>query len=287
MALFIQQIVNGLSIGSIYMLTAFGVTMIFGLTRVINFAHGEFLIAGALITVSLTELGLNFWLAALLATLATGGIAVVADRLVFRPTLRRPMTGFVASLGLITLAQGLFAYFYSSNPEGTSSPVNGVLTIGSVRLPYSRALVIGVALVVLVCLFVGLDRSTLGRRVRATTEDPYAAQLAGIDVTKIISYTFLIGSALAGLAGAFMSTIFVVTAYSGLQYIIKGFIAAIVGGLGNVRGAAIAGLTLGCVEALGSTYISSSWQDGFSYIALIVILLVRPQGILRGTYAEG
>jgi branched-chain amino acid transport system permease protein len=287
MALFIQQIVNGLSIGSIYMLTAFGVTMIFGLTRVVNFAHGQFLIAGALLTVTFDNIGLNFWLSALLATLATGGIAVVTERLVFRPTLRSPMTGFVASLGLITLAEGVFAYFYSSNPESTSSPVNGVLSVGGVLLPYDRALVIGVALVVLVCLFVGLDRSALGRRVRATTEDPYAAQLVGIDVTKVISYTFIIGSILAGLAGAFMSTIFAVTAYDGLQFILKGFIAAVLGGLGNVRGAAIAGLTLGCVEALGSTYISSSWQDGYSYIALALILLIRPQGILRGTYAEG
>jgi len=132
-------------------------------------------------------------------------------------------------------------------------------------------------------MFVCLDRSSFGRRVRAATDDPYAASLIGVNVHRVATGVFVAGSTIAAIAGAFMVTIFAVTPFSGLHFVIKGFITAIVGGLNNVRGAVVAGLLLGMVEAMGAGYISARWQDGFGYLLLIAILTFRPSGLMRGT----
>lgn len=280
---FLQQLVNGLAVGSIYVLIALGVTLVFGLTRLINFAHGEFLAVGALITAALIGAGWGFWVSAVVAVAFTTGVAAIIERVVFRPTLDVPINGFIVSLGVIAVSQGVMVNFFGVEPRRASAPVSGVATLGSAVLPYDRLLVIAVTVLLLVALFFALERSDAGRRVRATTEDAYAASLVGINVVGTVALTFAVGSALAAIAGTFMATIFVVTPFSGLHFAIKGFITAIVGGLGNVRGAAIAGVLLGLVETMGAAYVSARWQDGFGYLLLVAILTLRPQGLLRGT----
>lgn len=288
MAELLQQGVNGLAIGGAYVLIALGVTLVFGLSRLINFAHGEFVVLAALVTWAVMQQGWPFLPAALGAVAITAAVALVIERALFRPTRDVPLNGFIISLGLITAAQGLMASIFQPEPKRVASPLHGVVHMGPALLPLDRLLIVAVTAMLVLALFLILDRSGFGRRVRATAADQYGARVIGIDVGRVTTAIFVVGSALGAVGGALMVTVFVMTPFNGLNYVVKGFIAAIIGGLGNVRGAAAAGLMLGLAETLGSAYISSRWQDGFGYLLLIVVLAVRPSGILRGAnYAMG
>jgi branched-chain amino acid transport system permease protein len=287
-ATLLQHVANGLSTSSIYILLGIGLTLIFGLSRLINFAHGQFLVLGSFLTWQLTESGVAFVPAMLVATAAVGGLGVACDRVLFRRTLDRPINGFVASLGVAIALQAVMVEIWSADIHQVPRPISGVLRVGGVNISWDRVLVVAITVVVVGGLFLLLDRSGAGRTLRAVAENPDAARLVGIDVGGAISLSFLLGSAMAGLGGALIGMVFPFTAFSGGPLVIKGFAVALVGGLGNVRGAAVAGLALGLVESLGAAYgipflglgeLGPDWRDGYAFLLMVGLLAWRPQGL--------
>lgn len=283
MADFFQQVVNGLSVGSIYVLVAVGVTLIFGVSKLINFAQGQFLVLGSFLAFSLVSAGISFWISAALVTVTVGLAGVITDRVLLRPTLDKPLNGFIVSLGLLIALQGLYSEIWSTEPRKLASPISGVIDVASVRMPADRVLTFGVAALSVLVLYYILRRSDIGRSMRAASENRDAAALVGVNVGLSISAAFFLGACLAGLAGAFLATLFPFTPFSATPYVIKGFAVAVIAGLGSVEGALIVGLTLGVVETLGGAYgIGSEWTDGYAYLAMGVLLLWRPAGLFGG-----
>lgn len=284
MAEFLQQVVNGLSVGSIYVLVAIGVTLVFGVSRLVNFAQGQFLILGAFLTWALVVgLGLSFWIAVLLVTFGVGLVGVITDRALLRPTIDRPENGFIVSLGLVIALEGLFVEIWSADEKKVPSPVSGVIDLAGTRIPADRIVTFVVAGLGVLALYYVLRRTDLGRSMRAASENRDAASLVGVNVGGSIASAFFLGACLAGLAGAFLATLFPFNAYSGTAYVIKGLAVALIAGLGSVQGALIVGLSLGVIEALGSAYtIGSEWRNGYAYLFMALVLVWRPAGLFGG-----
>jgi branched-chain amino acid transport system permease protein len=283
MEIFLQQLVNGVSIGSTDVLVAVGITLIFGLTRLVNFAHGQFVVLGSFLTYAAVSAGLPFGVSMLLATLAVGLAGVITDRALLRRTIDAPLNGFIISLGLVIALEGAMTEIWSTKPHQVASPFTGVMELGSVQVATGRIVALAVAAVSVAALFVLLQRSDAGRSMRAVAENRDAAALVGVNVGASISMAFFLGAALAGLGGAFLGTLFPFTPYSGTEYVLKGLAVALIGGLGSIHGALIVGLALGVVETMGSAYgIGPEWRDGYAYIAMIGLLVWRPGGLFGG-----
>lgn len=280
MAEFLQQVVNGLSVGSIYVLVAIGVTLVFGVARLVNFAQGQFLILGSYLAFVLVSAGLSFWLAILPVAVAVGLAGVATDRALLRRTIDRPENGFIVSLGLVIALEGLFTEIWSADDRKLASPLPGVIDVAGTRIPENRVLTFVVAGLGVAALYYVMRRTDTGRCMRAAAENRDAAALVGVNVGRTISSAFFIGAFLAGLAGAFLATLFPFNPYSGTPYIVKGLAVALIGGLGSMEGALLVGLALGVAETLGSAYgIGSEWRDGYAFIAMAALLVWRPYGL--------
>jgi len=279
----IQQLLNGLSIASVITLIAVGVTLIFGLTGIINFAHGEFLMIGSFVTWLAVQAGTGFVPALVIAILAVALMGLVLERGLFRFTLTRPTNGFIVSLGLIVVLQHVVILFFGPNQKSIPRPLSGVWDVGGVRIASVRVMVILVTIAVVAMTFVMITRSRYGRALRAAVEDRDTAALMGIPVRRYITGVFVLGSALAGLGGALLIALFPVTPFTGGTMVMKGFAVALMGGLGNLTGAVVAGLILGVVEGFSAGYGFSEWTDAYSFGLMILVLLVRPNGLFGGT----
>jgi len=279
----IQQLLNGLSIASVITLIAVGVTLIFGLTGIINFAHGEFLMVGSIVTWLAVGNGLSFPLALGLAVLAVALMGFVLERGLFRFTLERPTNGFIVSLGLIVVLQHIVIFFWDPNQKSIPRPLTGIWNVGGVRIASVRLMVILVTIAVVALTFAMVTRSRYGRALRASVEDRDTAALMGIPVRRYITGVFVLGSALAGLGGALLIALFPVTPFTGGTMVMKGFAVALIGGLGNLTGAVVAGLILGIVEGFSAGYGFSQWTDAYSFGLMILVLLFRPNGLFGGT----
>lgn len=283
MDIFIQQILNGLSIASVITLIAVGVTLIFGLTGIINFAHGEFLMVGSIVTWLGVQNGLGYPLSLVAAVLAVALMGYLLERGLFRWTLSRPTNGFIVSLGLIVVLQHVVIMLYSAEQKSIPRPLHTVWHVGDVRIAAVRMMVIAVTLGVVAATYGGITRSRYGRALRASVEDRDTAALMGIPVRRYITGVFVLGSALAGLGGALLIALFPITPFTGGTIVMKGFAVALIGGLGNVSGAVVAGLILGIVEGFSAGYGLSQWTDAYSFGLMILVLLIRPQGLFGGT----
>ncbi len=282
-AILLQQILNGLSIASVITLIAIGVTLIFGLTGIINFAHGEFLMVGSIVTWVAVSAGWSFWIAALFGIGSVALLGFVLERGLFRFTLARPTNGFIVSLGLIVVLQHIVILLYNGNQKSIPHPLTGVWQVGGVRIAEMRAFVIGVTAIVVALTYVAITRSRYGRALRASVEDRDTAMLMGIPVRRYITGVFVFGSALAGLGGALLIGLFPVTPFTGGTIVMKGFAVALIGGLGNLTGAVAAGIILGLVEGFSAGYGFSQWTDAYSFGLMILVLLIRPNGLFGGT----
>ncbi|MEX0729808.1 MAG: branched-chain amino acid ABC transporter permease [Aquisalimonadaceae bacterium] len=285
---FLQQIVNGLAISSVYVLVGLGLTLVFGLTRLINFAHGQFVVLGAFVAYSLVRAGLSFWLAIPVASLAVGLLAFVIERVALRRSLDNPLHGFIVSLGLVIMLQTLTVMAWSAESFRVDSPLNAVWNLGGVFISAERLLLLGLTAGMLLALWVLLTRTNLGRSMRAVAENREAALLMGINVSAIISFGFVLSAVLAASGGAVLGAIFPFNAYWGTAFLIKGLAVALVGGLGSITGALVAGLILGMTETLAAAYgiptpwgyqFGAEWRDGFAFLLMIAILLWRPEGL--------
>jgi branched-chain amino acid transport system permease protein len=282
---FFQQLVNGLVNGSVYALIAIGVTLVYGLTNLINFAHGQLVTVGGFAAWSAVSTGVPFALAVVIAALVGGVASLTMERVGFRFTRANPINGFILSLAIIFVLEGLLVERYGDTLHRIDTPLNGTVQIGDVQVSYQRLVVVGVAAVLTVALMVALKRTKVGRATRAYAEDPATAALMGVNTNGLIMLVFLVGGSLAGAAGALLLSLFGVTVTLGAAFVVKAFVVSLIGGLGSVEGAAVAGLAVGLAETFGSAYISSSWTDFFGYVLVVVVLLVRPSGLFKG--AEG
>lgn len=280
----LQQLVNGMALASVYALLAVGITLVFGLTGIVNFAHGEFLVIGALLAASAVAFGMPFSIACAIAMIVTAIVGFGVERFLFRPIASEPIRGFIVSLGLIIAMQHIALKIWGGEQRAIDAPLTQVLAVGEVRIAAMRIVVTIVTIVVLALFFFLLTRSKWGRALRSVAIDRETASTVGVPVQRYISATFVVGSALAGLGGALLLSVFPMSPFSGGSYTIKGFAVAIVGGLGSVSGAMIAAVILGMVEAIASGYFSPAWSNAFAFAAMILVLLLRPSGLRGGVH---
>ena len=307
MDIFLQQILNGLVLGSVYALVALGYTMVYGILGLINFAHGEVVMVGALTSLSIIEmllaanLGIPAPLIGLVALAASIGVCMTLgfsiERIAYRPLRRAPrlaplITAIGVSILLQTVAMLIWGRRYHTVPTlipATPHTFAGA-TITSVQI-----LIIVVSALIMVGLLGLVHFTRLGRAMRATAENPVVAGLMGVNINRIISATFIIGSGLAAVAGVLVSGNYgIAHYYMGFVLGLKAFTAAVLGGIGNLGGAMLGGLLLGLIESLGAGYIGdltggflgSHYQDVFAFLVLILVLVFRPTGLLGERVAE-
>jgi branched-chain amino acid transport system permease protein len=283
MEIFIQQLINSLSVASVTILIGIGITLIFGLAGIVNFAHGEFLMVGGMVTWLLVNAGMNFFLALFGAMILVGAIGFVVERGLFRFTLDRPMNGFIMSIGLSVILQHVVIRLFNEVQKTIPDPVGQVWVVGGVNIIAMRAIVVVITAIVVALTYFGISRSRYGVALRASIADQDTAALMGIPVRKYVTGVFIYGSVLAGLGGALMIALFPITPFTGSVVIIRGFAVSLIGGLGNVGGAVVGGLLLGLVDGLSAGYGSPEWTDAYSLVLMIAVLIVRPQGLLGGT----
>ena len=309
MDIFIQQIMNGLVLGSIYALIALGYTMVYGILGIINFAHGEVLMVGALTAMtSISAIrsiapGLPQWLTLILATLIAmtvcGVLSYTIERVAYRPLRNAPrLAPLITAIGVSIILQTLAMIIWSRNPMIfpellPSDPIDIGQT--GATITGKEVVIIAMAFIVMAGLLVLVNRTKLGRAMRATAENPKVAGLMGVNQNFVISATFVIGGALAAVAGVMMATNYGnAHFYMGFIPGLKAFTAAVLGGIGNLAGAMIGGILLGLIEALGAGYIGdltgglfgSNYQDVFAFIVLITVLVFRPSGIMGERVAD-
>jgi branched-chain amino acid transport system permease protein len=279
----LQQIFNALALGGMYLLVALGITLIYGLTRVVNFAQGEMVTLGAFVCFALTQAGVPFGLALVATVVLVGAGSEVLDIGLFRRTITRPFNGFVISLGLIVALEAAYAIIWPQSSYSIPAPFSGVWEVAGLHLDQARVLLLVVTIVVSGALLLALEKTPVGSAVRAAAENRMAARVLGVRVGRLTALTFMTGSGLAALAGGLLGTIFQFNSVFGGRFLVAGFAVAIIGGLGSVRGAVVAALIISLAETLGGAYISLPWSTAFSLLAMVVMIMWRPRGLFRGT----
>ncbi|MDP3767975.1 MAG: branched-chain amino acid ABC transporter permease [Dehalococcoidia bacterium] len=278
----VELIGQGLIIGSGYALIAVGLTMIFGLMNVANFAHGEFYMLGAYFAfTAVTFLRLNYFVAVAIAIAATMLLGFVLDRLVFRRLRREPiMSATMATIGLAILLQYLAQMIWGAYPLSIRSPFPPEpLALGPVVVPVNRLFIIAVTIIVIALFHWLLTSTRLGKAIRATFQNKESAALVGIDIERIYTTAFTIGAGLAAISGALLGSIFTLLPTMGGFATLKAFIVVIVGGMGSFLGAIVSGLLLGVAEALGAGFVASDYKDAVGFVVVIIVLLFAPHGL--------
>lgn len=294
----LQQIINGLALGAVYALIALGYTMVYGILELINFAHGEIYMIGAYLSIILlavmTLLGLteshlllSLLLVFVVSALICAAYGLTLERIAYRPLRQAPrLSPLISAIGMsiflqnyVMLAQGSAdKVFPHILPVRELSALGG---LGGIRITTLQAFIIVASVVLMVALHLFVRKTRLGKAMRATAQDKRMAGLVGIDIDKVIAITFVIGSGLAAAAGVMVAMYYgTVNFYIGYVAGIKAFTAAVLGGIGNIPGAMLGGVILGLVESLGAAYISSEYKDAFAFLILILVLIVRPTGLL-------
>lgn len=285
---FVQHLLNGLLIGGIYALMGIGLTLIFGVMNVVNFAHGQFYMLGAFAVYTIYTLARVPYLIALLAAAgAVGLLGVIIERLLLRPIRNQPVdVPMLATIGLSIFLANMALIIWDPTPKDTGLPFPLVgVQVGPLTLTPMRVFVLVTALLIIVGSHLFLQRTRTGKAIRATFQDRDAAALMGVDIDFVNMFTFGWGAAIAALAGGLLAPIFQVFPTMGAIVTAKSFAVVIVGGLGSFPGAILAGLLLGIAESLGAGYVSSGYRDAIAFILIIVVLIVRPTGLL-GTEAR-
>jgi branched-chain amino acid transport system permease protein len=283
---FFQQTLNGVILGSLYMLVALGLSLIFGILEVVNFAHGEFYMVAAFLTLFvMLKLGVPFLVAMLAAMVVMAVFGIIVERVVFRPIVGKPMiNGMLVSFGLSTFLMNLALFLFKADPRKIDSGFAHItITFLGLRVTLERllAFILGVVLVALLYHFIQNTRT--GKAMRAVAQDRIAAQLAGVNVFRIYAITFAVGSVLASAAGAMVGAIFLVAPDMGWTVVLKSFIVVILGGFGSIKGVVFASLIIGLVESLGGGYISYAYKDAYPFLLLVLAFLLRPEGLMGGS----
>ncbi|MCT4542602.1 MAG: branched-chain amino acid ABC transporter permease [Vallitalea sp.] len=287
---FLQQLFNGIHVGSIYALIALGYTMVYGIVKLINFAHGDILMIGsyfALIAISM--LGLPFWMVIIISMLVCAMIGIMIDQIAYKPLRDAPrISALITSLGMSLFLENLFAAIYKPQSRKFPSLIKGRLEIGDLHIKNITIVTIIIAIICMILLEFIVSKTKTGKAMRAVSEDKPAARLMGINVNRIIAITFAIGTALGAIGGILYSSgiALQINPLMGVTPGLKAFIAAVLGGIGIIPGAMLGGFAIGLVESLTKAYISSAWSDGVVYGILIIVLLFKPSGILGKNVKE-
>lgn len=277
------DLLNGLILGSTYVLVAIGLTLIFGILHIVNLAYGEFyMIGGYLAYVLISRLGAPLLVTLPLAMIVSAALGMLVERVFFRPLRTKPETTMlVASIALGVFLQNVVEHTFGPNPQTVKSAFQGQgIPMFGIQLTMDRLVVIVVTAVLVTALYLFITRTKWGKALRATAQDRDGAWMMGINVNRMHSLTFAVGSALAGAAGVLMAPIFIISPQMGFLPFIKAFTVVILGGLGNVTGAVVGGLLLGMVESFGTVYVTSQYLDSLVFAALILLLLFKPTGLL-------
>lgn len=293
MSLFIQSIINGLNQGAIYALIALGYTMVYGIIRMINFAHGDFIMVGAytlFYTIPLMVAhGMPAWLSVLVAVLICVCVGVAVEIIAYRPVRGAgSMSALITALAMSVFLENLAMVLFGANPKSVPAifDLPSIDFLGA-KLQCKYLLTIGIGLLMMLLLQFFVKKTRLGKAMRAVPQDKEASTLMGINVNKIITITFAIGSGLAAVAALmYCSTYPRCTTDMGSIMGIKAFIAAVLGGIGIIPGAMLGGIIVGLVEIFVKVYIAPGWYEAITYSLLIVVLLVKPSGILGKNTGE-
>lgn len=280
----LQFLTNGISVGAMYALIALGYTMVYGIVQLINFAHGEFLMMGSylgamvLIRLGGAPVGVAF----ACAMIGAGLLAILTEFIAYRPLRNRPrIYVLTAAIAVSVFLQNLGRLIFGASAQNFPAQFpEGSLTIGSVFIDYSQIIIVGTCFALMIALWFVVNKTKLGRAMRATSQDMDAARLMGINVNFIISFTFFLGASLAGAVGVLYGITYSIDPLMGVQPGLAAFVAAVLGGIGSIPGAMIGGLLIGLVENLVAGYISSTYQSAFTFLILILVLSAKPTGLL-------
>lgn len=276
-----QALTNGLIIGLLYLLMAIGFTLVFGVMRVVNFAHGEFYMLGAFgAYICVTRLHLPFLTAVSVTFLAALVFGWLLEVIVLKAFRDDELSGMITTIGLAMILQNGALLLFGPDPQSMPPVAEGVLSLGPIVMPKSRLYVVAFSVVVLIALYLFLMHSRIGRALRAVVQDSEIASAQGINARFIYPLGFAIGIGLAAVAGALMAPVFSVSPSIGATPLMKAFIVVILGGLGSIPGAALASLLLGVTESVANTFLSSSASDMMLFALVILMLIVRPAGLL-------
>lgn len=288
---FLQQMINGLSLGSIYALIALGYTMVYGIIKLINFAHGDIYMLGAFTAFyATTFFHLNFFVALIIAMLLCGVLGVVIERIAYKPLRHATrITALITAMGVSYVLEYTTQYFAGSEVKTFPTDLldNTAFSLGGVRITMMQIYIFVITIVLMIILTYIVSKTKMGRAMRAVSVDEDAAKLMGINVDTTISFTFFLGSCLAGVAGVLVGVYYnSINPLMGMTPGLKAFIAAVFGGIGNIPGAMIGGLFIGIAETLVTAYGSSLYKDAIVYVILILVLILKPDGLLGKNVKE-
>ena len=282
---FLSYLISGISLGSVYAIIALGYTMVYGIAKMLNFAHGDVIMVGGYISLlAMKSLGLPIWASILLAMVVCTVLGVIIEGLAYKPLRSAPsLAVLITAIGVSYFLQNSALLIWGANPKVYTPVIEGTLKLFDGKLPitYISMLTVVVCVVIMIGLTVFTSKSKMGKAMRACSEDKAAAQLMGINVNKTISLTFAIGSALAAIAGVLLCSSYpTLMPTTGSMPGIKAFTAAVFGGIGSIPGAFLGGILLGIIESLAKAYISTQLANTVVFGVLIIVLLVRPAGLL-------
>lgn len=286
---FFMQFINGLNIGSIYALIALGYTMVYGIAKLINFAHGDVIMVGAYISFISMKFGLPWWLAVIISIVVCAILGVVMEKVAYKPLRKASRISLlITAIGISYLLQNAFQLIFGANPQPYHAFITlPALNLGSISIQANYYITFSVSVVLMILLTLFVNKTTMGKAMRAVSEDEGAAKLMGINVDTTISLTFAIGCALAAIAGILYANCYpMINPTLGSLPGIKAFIAAVLGGIGSIPGAVIGAFILGMVEAMTKAYISSQLTDTIVFAILILMLVFKPAGILGKNVKE-
>jgi len=276
----LQLIINALALGATYVLVASGLSLLFGVARIFNFAHGEFYMLGAFAAYLIYEkIGMNYFLTLVLAMILVGVLGMATERVLFRPLRGQIIPSLVISFGLALVMGGGALLIFGERNKGVSSAFTGKVEVAGASLSLERLMVVLIAVAIMALLYLFIRYTRSGRAIQAAAQDAEVAEIMGVDINRISGLTFGISTALAGAAGVLVAPIFMVHPFLGGEIILKLLVVVVLGGLGTIQGAAVGGVLLGFIESFSVYFLGNlGYIPGF--IALMLILLVRPWGLV-------
>ena len=283
---FLSYLINGISLGAVYAIIALGYTMVYGIAKMLNFAHGDVIMVGCYTVFSVVSMmNLPVWLGILLSVLVCTVLGVTIEAVAYRPLRQASssLTVLITAIGVSYLLQNLALLIFGANTKAFTSvvPIKAVKIGDKLTITGETIVTVLACIIIMIVLTLFVNKTKSGRAMLAVSEDKGAAQLMGINVNRTISLTFAIGSALAAVAGVLLCSAYPsLTPYTGSMPGIKAFVAAVFGGIGSIPGAFIGGIILGIIENLSKAYISSQLADAIVFMVLIIVLMVKPTGIL-------
>lgn len=280
--LFLQTVVNSVSQGSIYALIAVGLALGFGVMQMANFAHGEFYMLGAYsVFWFYAQLDFPYWMSVVLAVPVVGLVGLLTERLIFKPTRGNVLAGFMATAGLALMLQVLVGQMWGVGlMRKIPTPIQGTFEWAGMSLGYQRLVIIPVMILILGALYLFLTRTRIGKAMRACAQDPEVAALYGVNINWMTMLSMVFAGAMAGIAGAMMAPVQAVTPYMGHDIILVAFICVIVGGMGSIAGAVVAGFVLGIIHVFATTLVDGVVAKMLGVALMALILTIRPKGLL-------